>query len=86
MATYSGGGETLEDPIVISGVESHFEAVEAEYEYLDQMYGKRGEDWRLIRQSLLGEEGRQIDQVDIEVKGKGAVTCYFDITAHFGKF
>ena len=86
MATYSGSGETLEDPIIISDVESHFEAIAAEYEYLDKKYGKRGVDWRLVQQSLLGQEGKQIDQMEIEVTGKGEFTYYFDITAYFGKF
>ncbi|NHJ14514.1 MAG: hypothetical protein EAX95_12615 [Candidatus Thorarchaeota archaeon] len=86
MPSYSGSGKTLEDPIVISDVESHFEAIAAEYEFLDQKYGRRGVDWRLVRQSLLGQDGKQIDQMEIEVTGHGELTYYFDITEYFGKF
>jgi hypothetical protein len=86
MPSYSGSGKSLEDPIVISGVESHFAAIGAEYQYLRDTFGAQGVDWSLIRQSLLGHEGRQIDSMEIQLKSGEELTLYFDITKYFGKF
>ncbi len=86
MVEFKGSGESVEDPIFISGVSGHFEAIDAEYEYLRQELGERGKDWTLIQQSLLGLEGRQVDQMDIRLASGEEKTIYFDITEWFGKW
>lgn len=85
-ASFSGSG-TSEDPIQISGVSTNFEAVNAEYEYLRQRFGKKGQDWRLIRQALVKSPAGQLcDQLFIELADGSKVEVWFDITPYFGKF
>jgi len=86
MASYSGSGESIKEPIVVSDVRTHFEAVDAEYAYLAQRFGKKGIDWKLVMQSLLGADGKQIDKMDIELANGERMTLFFDITKYFGVF
>jgi hypothetical protein len=86
MPSYSGSGESVDDPIIISDVDGHFDAINAEYSYLRKKYGERGVEWWLVQQSLLGHEGKQIDAMEIKLKSGDIVILYFDITKYFGQF
>lgn len=86
MTSYSGSGESIEDPIVISGVKTDLQAVDAEYEYLAKRFGRKGTDWKLVLQSLLGSGKRKIDSMEIELSNGKRLTLYFDITKYFGVF
>ncbi len=84
MVSYSGSGTSLDDPIVISGAHGHFHAIACEYAYLEEVVGKRGEDWVLETQALHTHEGRYIDSLHIRLKDGETCTYYFDITRYFG--
>ena len=86
MVSYSGSGSSVKDPIIVSDVKTHFEAVDAEYAYLSQRFGRKGTHWKLLLQSLLGTDGKQIDKIDIELSNGQSVTLFFDITKYFGVF
>jgi hypothetical protein len=57
--------------------------VRSEYQYLEMLLGPRG-TWKRTKQSLVHENGRRYDVLEIEHQGK-ALTLYFDITGYFGK-
>ncbi len=86
MVKYEGHGSSTDDPIVISNVIGHTEAIEAEYSYLSRKYGVKGTDWNLVRQTLLNIDDRWIDQMDISLADGTEIVLYFDITKHWGKF
>ena len=60
------------------------EGVAAEHEWLDARFGVRGEGWKLERQSLLGEEGRWFDRMELRLDDGTACAVYFDITSFYG--
>jgi len=86
MVSYRGSGESVKGPIVVSDVKTDLEAVDAEYAYLAKRFGRKGSDWKLIMQTLLGTDGKQIDKMDIELPNGKRLTLYFDITKYFGVF
>jgi len=78
-------GETPEDAIVILNTKDSIEGVNAEYEYLGRKYGMRGKDWNLKLQSLVQNEGKFYDRMDLIFSDGSEKTIYFDITKFFGK-
>ena len=83
---YAGGdGSSPEQAVVIRGVNSNFEGVNAEYEYLRRILGRRGEDWQLRRQSVLEtNDGRYLDKMTVEKRSGETVTLYFDVSSFYG--
>jgi hypothetical protein len=86
MMSYSGSGESIGDPIVIFGVKTDLQAVDAEYEYLAKRFGRKDTDWKLVLQSLLDSGRKKIDSMEIELANGKRLTLYFDITKYFGVF
>jgi hypothetical protein len=78
-------GETPEDAIVILNTKDSIEGVNAEYEYLGRKYGMRGKDWNLKLQSLVQNEGKFYDRMDLIFSDGSEKTIYFEITEFFGK-
>ncbi len=76
----------MDDPIVISDVAGHIDAVDSEYVYLRSHFGQRGVDWKLKTQSLLEHNGRMIDAMNIETTDGSKLVVYFDITKYWGQF
>lgn len=85
LIKYSGSGKSLDDPIVIEGAKNNFEGIRAEYMYIEEKYGRRNVDWRLLRQALLESNNKIYDKLAIELKSGDVVEIYFDITNFFGK-
>ncbi|MFX1561715.1 MAG: hypothetical protein ACFFDP_00205 [Promethearchaeota archaeon] len=84
--TFTGSGTNV-DPIQISGISTNFEAIKAEYEYLNQTFGKRGAEWKLERQVLIqAPNERMCDVLHIELADGTKVEVWFDITPYFGKY
>ncbi|MEO0185814.1 MAG: hypothetical protein ABIL22_07175 [candidate division WOR-3 bacterium] len=79
-------GESIEEAIVILNATNSMEGVNAEYQYLAKKFGVQGRDWKLIRQSLMPQSGRQYDKMEIELTDRTKKTIFFDITSFFGKF
>jgi hypothetical protein len=80
-----GDGSSMPRAIVILGAKGERDGVDSEYQYLEMMYGPRGDTWNLVQQSLLDENGKKYDRLDIKRAG-GQEAVYFDITDYFGKF
>lgn len=76
-------GETMEEAIMILDTESHREGVASEYRYLEEKFGKRGEDWELEKQSLLMKDDKYYDKMDLIFSNGTRKTIYFDITSFF---
>lgn len=77
-------GESIERAIVIDA-ENEVTGVLAEYEYLEKRFGKRGKDWKLNMQSLIEENKKMYDMMDLTLSDGTEKTIYFDITSFFGK-
>lgn len=78
-------GTSVGDAIIIKGAEGEKDGIDSEYKYLEAQYGLRGIDWELTLQSLLKENGRDYDQMDIKLLNDGTeITVYFDISEFFG--
>ncbi|TXT55370.1 MAG: hypothetical protein BAJATHORv1_40281 [Candidatus Thorarchaeota archaeon] len=86
MVSFIGEGASINDPIRIVDVVTHFEAIDAEYHLLRELHGKKDEDWFLIKQTLLSEQGRYIDVLDIQLADGTLMSIFFDITEFWGKF
>ena len=78
--TYSdASGESLATPVQITGIQSPTEALAAEYHFISNRYGTRGKDWFLLRQTLILEENRPVDVVEIQLNTPAQRLCvYFD--------
>jgi len=86
MAQYiERSGESTKEAIVVLDVESEREGVRAEYEYLEKIFGKQGEDWNLEMQYLLHENEMSYDLLEIRLSDGTLKTIYFNITFFFGK-
>lgn len=77
-------GASVKDAILIRGAEGEKDGVASEYKYLEAQYGLRGIDWELALQSLIKDNGRYYDQMDIKLSDGTEVTIYFDITNFYG--
>jgi hypothetical protein len=85
--TYGGGpGDSLKNAIVIKGAATNTAGIAAEYRYLEERWGRRNVDWRLLRQSLVHKGGRSYDFMQIKLQDGSQKEVYFDITEFFGKF
>lgn len=77
-------GESIEESIIINA-KNEFEGVMAEYAYLEENFGARGRDWELDMQSLIEEDGKMYDRMDLKFSDGTQKTIYFDINSFFGK-
>ena len=85
MIQYKGGdGTTQVKAIVILGAKDNQEGIDAEYEIISEMLGERFIDWELVRQTLIQEEDKSYDQIEIK-SGDDQFVIWFDITDFFGK-
>lgn len=78
-------GKSVEDAIIISHVNDHFEGINAEYLYIEQKFGKRGVDWQLIKQELLNENQKVYDRFIFQLSDQTVISLYFNLTEFFGK-
>ena len=76
--------EEIEKAIEIQAPD-HLTGVFMEYAYLEELLGKRGEDWKLEYQKLLGDGTHYYDQLHIRLKNGETVDYYFRIDSFFGK-
>jgi len=85
--TFKGGpGDTLKTAVVILGAPNSRVGISAEYYFLEKVFGPQNVDWKLDRQSVLRDQGKVYDRMEIELKSGGKKTIFFDITDFFGKF
>lgn len=81
----SRDGSSPEKAIIIKYIGDYDKSIDQEYQYLKKKFGIRGNDWNLVRQSLMaGKEGKSYDEMIIELlPSKETITLYFDITEPF---
>jgi len=85
VAEENRDGSSIGQAIIIKYIGDYSKSIGQEYEYLSGKFGARGKDWKLIKQSLLHENGRSYDKMDIQLMPSGEEkTLYFDITEPFG--
>ena len=84
--SFKGGpGDTPETAVVISGAPNSRIGIDAEYYFLEKIFGRPNVDWKLKRQSVLHVKGKVFDRMELELKGGAKQDVYFDITEFFGK-
>lgn len=89
--SYGGGdGTSIESAVIIENAANHFEGVNAEYVWLEAQFGPQGEKWECPEQSLIEQDDRLYDVLEVEFSGsvggynKGDVAyLYFDITEFY---
>lgn len=79
---YGGGsGESFQKAVIITGVKSKKELIDAEYNFISQKYGIRGKGWLLVEQTLIQEKNRVFDVIEILIYGQSEEKIlYFDIS------
>ncbi|RLC39358.1 MAG: hypothetical protein DRH51_07260 [Candidatus Coatesbacteria bacterium] len=86
MVTYEDNtGDSIENAIVIKGASGSLEGVSAEYDYLSKKFGECDKDWHLEKQSLIIEEDRFYDRMDIVLTDGSKKSIFFDISDFYGK-
>ena len=82
MIQYKGGdGSSKEKAIIILGVDSELEGVDAEYDYIKRKYGY----FEMDSQILLDEGDKQYDKMNISYAQGKKKELWFDITEFYGK-
>jgi hypothetical protein len=78
VITFGGGdGRTLQTAVVIRGVASSSEVVDAEHRWIRENHP----DWEKGNQALLTEGDRSFDRIDYQLPTGEKQTLYFDITS-----
>ena len=86
MVTYSAHeGKSIEDAIIITDVNDHFEGINAEYLYIENKFGRRGLEWQLVKQELLNENQQVYDRITIQLSDQTEISLFFNLTTFFGK-
>ncbi len=86
VTPYSGGdGQTPETAVVINFTTSA-QGVHAEYQYLEQHFGRQDKDWKVEMRYNKTRENKTFEWFVISFPSGEKRTVYFDITAFFGKF
>jgi hypothetical protein len=86
MVTFQGGsGDTPATAVIIAGAPDYIAMVAGEYQYLGKQFGKRGQDWRLVKKEVYQHEDKVYDLVTIEFPKGAKRQIFFDITKHFKK-
>ncbi len=78
-----GQGYTIDDAIKVIGAKNSIEGVTAEYNYLEQRFGQKDRDWKLISQSLVSKDKIFYDKLTISCENKKTCDIFFDITGFF---
>ncbi len=85
--TFKGDpGDTPETAVVIIGAPNSSAGIAAEYDWLAKKFGQQNVDWRLRRQSVLQDQGKVYDRMELDLKDGSQKTVFFDISDFFGKF
>lgn len=76
---------TKEEAVIILGAKDETEGVDAEYNLLEEKFGKQNFIWELIDQELIDEGNRQFDVLRIKFRDGKIKKLWFDITNFYGK-
>lgn len=82
-----GQGTSTADAVRIVGAHGESDGVASEYTCLDAAFGSRRKGkWKLLRQSLVGKDGKNFDVMSVELQDGTKKDVFFDISDYFGKF
>jgi hypothetical protein len=83
MIQYNGGnGTSKEKAIIIHGIYTEWEGVDAEYDYMERKYG----DFEIESQTFLDEGDKKYDNINISYALNGKKKeIWFDITDFYGR-
>jgi len=82
MIQYNGDGSSKEKAIIIHGVYTEWEGVDAEYDYMERKYG----DFEIESQTFLDEGDKKYDNININYALNGKKKeIWFDITSFYGR-
>ena len=79
-----GSGATKEQAIIINAPNERT-GVDAEYKYLESIYGEQNINWRLDEQKLFVKDNKYYDILVIELRNSQLLTFWFDINSFYGK-
>ena len=85
--TYTGGsGESADAAVVINGVKKKSDIVAAEYRFITQKHGERGNGWNLAGQTVVREESEIFDVIEIQLQADSVRRIYyFDVSEFLWK-
>ena len=81
---FFNNGSTKEQAIIINAPSDKL-GVDAEYKYLESIYGEQNVHWRLDEQKLFVEDNKYYDILIIELINNQLLTFWFDINSFYGK-
>ncbi|NLG19192.1 MAG: hypothetical protein GX556_17855 [Fibrobacter sp.] len=78
----TGSGDSYEDPVVITGVQTQSEGVQAEYRFISSKYGERYKDWSVVEQTIIREKDKVFDVIEIRLgSDSDRRIYYFEVTS-----
>lgn len=82
MLQYKGGnGSSKEKAIIIHGVYTEWEGVDAEYDFLESKYG----NYELVSQEFVGEVNNKYDVLTIKLSDGSSKEVWFDVSDFYGR-
>jgi len=81
----AGNGLTKEEPIIILGAKNEIDGVDAEYNWLEEKFGKQNINWELNDQEFIDEGNKKFDVLRIKFRDGKTKKFWFDITDFYGK-
>jgi len=78
-------GLTKEEAIIILGAKDETEGVDAEYNWLEEKFGKQNISWEMNDQEVSDEGDKQYDILRIKFSAGEIKEFWFDITDFYGK-
>lgn len=82
-ATYSNdNGTSFHKAVKVEGVKNQREGIAAEYHYISDLHGARGQDWFLVGQTVIQNKEKLLDVVEIQLSNpEDRKVIFFDATA-----
>lgn len=82
----SGGkGRSFADAVIVHAPNSE-KGVVVEYAFIEKIFGKKNEDWKLASQVLKTYNSKHFDVFRLVLKGGKDEVMYFDISEFYGKY
>ena len=81
--SFSGNeGTSFHDAVVVTGAKTQKEGMEAEQHFISNLHGRRGLDWFLVGQTIIHEQNKIVDVVEIQISNStDRKIFYFDATS-----
>jgi hypothetical protein len=80
-----GNGSSIEEAVIVRGATSDLAATCAEFQWLTETFGQKGDAWEVVSNSHGTIGSRDIDTMVIRLSSCEQVIKYFDITESFRK-